>query len=157
VLLLDEPASGLDPEARIALSKLFLSLRDQGMTLVVSSHILAELEDYASDVLILSDGRLLDHHGMADGAQRSVIDIRLSSADARLSTLLQQREGIELLALQEGEVRIAMVGDESEQAALLRVLVAEGLPVCSFAMARTDLQKIYVERMQRGHQGRGAA
>jgi len=63
LLLLDEPASGLDPEARVGLSRLFLSLRDQGMTLIVSSHILAELEDYCTHMLLIRDGRILQHCG----------------------------------------------------------------------------------------------
>src|SRR5690606_38013945 len=61
VLLLDEPASGLDPEARIQLAELFLTLQAEGMTLVVSSHILAELDAYASSMIILRAGRIVDH------------------------------------------------------------------------------------------------
>src|SRR4051812_31576270 len=56
VLLLDEPAAGLDPQARRDLSHLLLSLREQGMTLVVSSHILAELEDYCTEMIIIENG-----------------------------------------------------------------------------------------------------
>src|SRR5262249_44101267 len=58
VLLLDEPAAGLDPQARRDLSQLLLTLRDQGMTLVVSSHILAELEDYCTEMIIIEDGEI---------------------------------------------------------------------------------------------------
>ena len=54
LLILDEPAAGLDPQARVDLSGLFMDLRAQGMTLIVSSHILSELEDYATDVLMMS-------------------------------------------------------------------------------------------------------
>ncbi|MGD0961180.1 MAG: ABC transporter ATP-binding protein, partial [Methylomonas sp.] len=59
-LLLDEPASGLDPEARQLLAELFLDLQSQGMTLLVSSHILAELEAYCTDMLVLRQGRLVE-------------------------------------------------------------------------------------------------
>jgi ABC-2 type transport system ATP-binding protein len=59
VLLLDEPAAGLDPQARRDLSVLLLALRDAGMTLVVSSHILAELEDYCSEMIIIENGRVV--------------------------------------------------------------------------------------------------
>ena len=59
VVLLDEPAAGLDPQARRDLSALLLQLRDAGMTLVVSSHILAELEDYCSTMIIVDDGRVV--------------------------------------------------------------------------------------------------
>src|SRR6202012_1600617 len=56
VLLLDEPAAGLDPQARRDLSALLIALRDGGMTLVVSSHILAELDDYFSEMIIIENG-----------------------------------------------------------------------------------------------------
>ncbi len=59
VLLLDEPAAGLDPQARRDLSTLLVALKDGGMTLVVSSHILAELEDYCSEMIIIEDGRIV--------------------------------------------------------------------------------------------------
>ena len=59
VLLLDEPAAGLDPQARRDLSTLLLALKDEGMTLVVSSHILSELEDYCSDMIIIEAGRIV--------------------------------------------------------------------------------------------------
>ena len=59
VVLLDEPAAGLDPQARRDLSTLLLQLRDAGMTLVVSSHILAELEDYCSTMIIVDDGHVV--------------------------------------------------------------------------------------------------
>src|SRR5436305_5672884 len=58
VLLLDEPAAGLDPQARRDLSQLLLSLKADGMTLVVSSHILAELEDYSDRMVIVNQGRI---------------------------------------------------------------------------------------------------
>ncbi|MDD1606888.1 MAG: ABC transporter ATP-binding protein, partial [Methylococcaceae bacterium] len=60
VVLLDEPASGLDPEARHELAELFLELQKQGMTLLVSSHILAELEAYSTDMLVLRQGRIIE-------------------------------------------------------------------------------------------------
>lgn len=60
-IILDEPASGLDPEARLDLSKLFIELKKQGHTLLISSHILAELEDYATHVMLLDDGHLIKY------------------------------------------------------------------------------------------------
>src|SRR5262249_59118543 len=66
IALLDEPAAGLDPEARYSLAAVFRELRADGMTLIVSSHILAELEDYSTHLLAIRDGRIVDlralHH-----------------------------------------------------------------------------------------------
>ena len=65
VLLLDEPAAGLDPQARRDLSQLLLALKDGGMTLVVSSHILAELEDYSDRMVIVDKGRIAGGESIA--------------------------------------------------------------------------------------------
>ena len=62
LLLLDEPANGLDPEAREDLASLFRSLAQNGITLVISSHILAELEDYATAILVLKEARVAGYH-----------------------------------------------------------------------------------------------
>lgn len=59
LLLLDEPATNLDPEARHQLAQIFKNLAETGVTLLVSSHILAELEDYCTDMLVLREGKLM--------------------------------------------------------------------------------------------------
>lgn len=59
VLILDEPASGLDPEARYSLSQLFVKLSQSGMTLISSSHILAELSEYSSHMLMIEEGSII--------------------------------------------------------------------------------------------------
>lgn len=66
-LLLDEPASGLDPEARYALSHLLLRLQASGMTIVCSSHILAELEEYSSHMLIIEGGHCIGLYPVTKG------------------------------------------------------------------------------------------
>lgn len=66
VLLLDEPASGLDPEARYNLSKLLLTLQKEGITLIVSSHILSELEDYSTHMLVMDQGKCLQYCNLKD-------------------------------------------------------------------------------------------
>lgn len=66
-LLLDEPASGLDPEARYTLSRLLLKLQASGMTIICSSHILAELEEYSSHMLIIEGGHCIGLHLVTKG------------------------------------------------------------------------------------------
>src|SRR3569832_395599 len=60
-VMLDEPASGLDPEARIGLANALKTLCAEGMTIIVSSHILAELDDYSTHILMIRDGRIVEH------------------------------------------------------------------------------------------------
>jgi ABC-2 type transport system ATP-binding protein len=69
VLLLDEPAAGLDPDARRSLSDLIRKLSGEGMTILVSSHILAELEDYSTEMLMIRDGRVAGSGVVSAGAR----------------------------------------------------------------------------------------
>lgn len=79
VLILDEPASGLDPEARSHLSQLLILLAKEGITMLVSSHILAELEDYCTHMLVLRDGRIVKHCAIDESSKR-MIDIYLETS-----------------------------------------------------------------------------
>lgn len=79
VLLLDEPASGLDPEARQHLSQLLVLLAEEGITMLVSSHILSELEDYCSHMIILREGCLVKHCAI-DESSKSMVDTYLETA-----------------------------------------------------------------------------
>lgn len=153
VLLLDEPASGLDPEARIALGELFLQLRDQGMTLLVSSHILSELADYASDVLILDQGRLLEHQRLSTSTTSETrLRIELARPEERLGALLAAEPEVEVIQSSAQEAIIGFKGDAMARSALLGRLMTTGLALASFAPLNRDLQEVYVERIRQGRQ-----
>jgi ABC-2 type transport system ATP-binding protein len=151
-LMLDEPASGLDPAARIGLSAVLRQLAGEGMTILVSSHILAELQDYSTHILMLKAGRVVEHASLEriaaeGGAAR---DIRLGFARSipdlrrRLSAIAE----IELLACGPDEALVRMTDDPAIRADVLARLAAEGLGLTSFAPERRSLQDIYLERMR---------
>jgi len=151
LVMLDEPAAGLDPEARASLSDVLLGLRDDGLTIIVSSHILAELEDYSSHMLILRDGRVVEHRPIAaaPGADESVeLTILLAAADPRLGDLLAAEAGVEDLRLTAEGARFAFAGDLDRRSALLRRLVEAGLPVAGFAAEKASLQEAYLAKMR---------
>ena len=81
VLILDEPASGMDPEARIGLSRLMRRLRHTGKTIIVSSHILNELEDYCTAMLVIRDGKMSEHVTLKDFSARAVKTLRIVIAE----------------------------------------------------------------------------
>lgn len=127
VLILDEPASGLDPRARVELRDLLVRLQGMGKTIVISSHILAELEQVCTDVAIMEAGRLL-----AAGPPRDILErlgggrrIRVTFAD--------------------GSTEDFTVGGAEEQEALLRRLVAtEDRPVIEFARVGGGLEELFL-------------
>ena len=150
VLLLDEPASGLDPESRASLSGLMRALRASGMTLVVSSHILAELEEYCSAMLVLQQGRVVEHRELekAGASTRRQFQLRLAQADQRAAAMLAAHAGVSGIQLDGASAGFEFGGSDSEAAALLHALVAQGLPVCEFHAEEASLQDAYLAAVQ---------
>jgi ABC-2 type transport system ATP-binding protein len=148
VVLLDEPASGLDPEARHALAELFLALRDQGMTLLVSSHILAELEEYSTAMLVLREGRIVEHADIQPRHQRTRLRIRLATPPPEAFDW-KAIPGLEVLGLEAGEITCTFDGDEAGRHELLKQLLAGGLAVYGFDEERVNLQDAYLATVKR--------
>jgi ABC-2 type transport system ATP-binding protein len=156
LLLLDEPASGLDPEARARLAELFVALRDEGMTLVVSSHILAELDAYSTDMLVLREGRLLAHSPVrgvaAPSAAAATLRMRLEVAEpsAQLAEILAACAGVSEIAIDGLTAEFTGPAAADERHRLLRRLLDAGVTVSSFAESRQNLQQAYLESVRTG-------
>lgn len=149
LLLLDEPASGLDPEARHELSQLFLELQEHGMTLIVSSHILAELDEYSTDMLILRNGKIIETQHLREQQQNSAtMRVIFSSEPDDIEALFANIDGIHELSKQGTEVRFRCASDAALQHTILKHLIQQGAPVCSFAQERINLQDTYMETLK---------
>lgn len=132
VLILDEPASGLDPRARVELRELIQQLSVMGKTIVISSHILAELETVCTDVAILEGGRVLAAGAPADIA-------------ARLSTRRVE------VTFSDGTIAEYPVADEVEQIRLLRHLVLDDeRDVVAYAPKGQGLEDLFMEITEGG-------
>ena len=159
VLLLDEPASGLDPGARMGLAELFVSLRAQGVTLVVSSHILAELDQYSTHLMIIRQGRVVEHRALAAEVQtRRTLRVLLAQPVEGLEERLQQTEGVERVKAGSSEASFEFSADPRAQHELLRRWISEGLPICAFREEKTNLQEAYLAKLgELEPHGEGAA
>jgi ABC-2 type transport system ATP-binding protein len=159
VLLLDEPASGLDPEARTSLSELIRSLASDGMTLIVSSHILSELEDYCSEMLVLREGEVVGggvvrlngaaaQNAVGDGDEAAPapapILVRVAFA-VPASDLLDRLGalGFSVSRVEGDDAILSLPPDPEAETATLSALVQAGLPVRSFAVVRQTLEETY--------------
>ncbi len=150
VLLLDEPASGLDPEARRSLSSLLLDLQSQGMTLMVSSHILAELEDYSSQMLIMREGRLTGGDPIKVDAAAQRIKVTLAEARQNFPDRLSKQDRITVHRADAQSALISVDGDVMVQHEALKTLIGAGYPVCAFAPAQQRLEDVYFDEMEGG-------
>jgi ABC-2 type transport system ATP-binding protein len=147
-LILDEPASGLDPEARYALGEEFLRMHREGLTLIVSSHILAELDHYATDLLILREGKVVEHTSVAQlASERDVLEVTLSSSPDGLAETIGRMPNVQKVEVSGLHVSIEFDGDELAQQEILRSLVMSGLPVKEFFAKRVSLQDQYLEQV----------
>jgi len=158
VLLLDEPASGLDPEARYELSRLMVQLGGEGMTIIVSSHILAELADYSSHMLVLQDGHVVEHRKIAGTSSfRPEVWMDMVVAESPgpdFPSRLRAIPGILELEEKEGRFQVKLDLNTTSKATFLRESVLAGIAVAEFAEVRTNLQDEYIKSVARFKQTR---
>jgi ABC-2 type transport system ATP-binding protein len=153
VLLLDEPASGLDPKSRLDLRNLLLLLRDRGATILISSHILRELEGFCTSVGIMEKGRLvrsgqIQEITAAENMSRTV-SLRWAGDFANMvRALLEGRDGIQDMRFNGDESKFQFAGDDNALAEILRSLVAAGVRVISFAETRQTVEDLYMKISQ---------
>jgi ABC-2 type transport system ATP-binding protein len=126
VLLLDEPASGLDPRVRIEIRRVIKQLGEMGKTVMVSSHILPELADMCNKIGIIERGELLwneDVNELIKKVRRQVVlRINVAGAQDAAAKVIQQHSGVDKVELTAGEIVVTLkegVRDYSELAALL--------------------------------------
>jgi len=152
-LILDEPANGLDPQARIEMRQLLLGLAARGKTLIVTSHILPELARICDQVAIITRGKLRAY-GTLDEITRQLSQLRtmevlLTSAGGieRVAEMVQMHvePGAEVTASPaELAVRFRTAKAEEELAGLLAALVGAGLGVAQFREVQTDLEEAFM-------------
>ncbi len=153
VLILDEPANGLDPEARVEMRQLLLSLAHSGKTLIVTSHILPELSRICDMVAILSAGRLRAFGPLTEIMRRvrqeRTVEIQLVRADdvARAIDEVNAFIGSPMASasVQEAVVRFRTSQTEEWLADLLKELVEQGIRVAQFRELQADLEDAFLE------------
>ncbi|MCS7015499.1 MAG: ABC transporter ATP-binding protein [Gemmatales bacterium] len=148
VLVLDEPAAGLDPRARIELRELLRTLCDRGKAILVSSHILSELEQMITGVVILERGKLV-HAGSLQEVLRQVTAQRivrvrlLDGADSAVEKTLCLPH-VESVTRADQTLRVAVQGGDAECAALLAEMVRQGISVVEFQMESVALEQVFL-------------
>ena len=147
-LLLDEPASGLDPEARHELSLLLLQLQRDGMTILVSSHILSELDEYCSHMLVIKQGQIQAFQALHDERQPETQTVRLRFADgaaADWAAAVRELPAVQSVSVSAAgdALQVMLPAGDAAGAALLRELVQRQLPVCALERVRTSLLESY--------------
>lgn len=148
LLVLDEPASGLDPRARYDMKNILKGLVARGTTILISSHILPELAQVCTNVGIIDKGKIV-----MEGTIEQILQ-RLESANPLVIRFIEKhQEGIEVIknnpytdeiVIKENSVFITFRGNEEEEALLLAEMIQKGIPVSSFTREAGNLESLFM-------------
>ncbi|MEY4805298.1 MAG: hypothetical protein RL331_1824 [Bacteroidota bacterium] len=146
-LILDEPASGLDPEARIQLAELFKQLNQEGITLLVSSHILAELDQYANHLIVLKEGQLVETDFFKDTAAQKDNTYFIEAVNASLLSNLSEQTLFNFIE-NEGETAIFSIPADTQPHLALQYLLKQGIQVRAFGKHSVNIQDAYLKTIK---------
>jgi ABC-2 type transport system ATP-binding protein len=152
VLLLDEPASGLDPVARVEMRELLQELSAMGKTILISSHVLSELAELCSHVGMVTNGRLVREGPVAEllaAVERPRHALRVLRDAERAAAALEVLPQIGAVVV-EGDVVAFRCGRGDDAAAALAAVVAAGVPVVRFGEADASLEATFVQLAREG-------
>jgi ABC-2 type transport system ATP-binding protein len=153
VLLLDEPASGLDPRARIEMMAILQELQRMGKTIIISSHILSELETLCNRVAIIEKGQLI-YTGPAQGvrdqmATGRVFWVKIVGDEARAVDLLKARPEINRVETSEGRLKVTLNDHDTDPGCVADTLVHAGLKLIGLEEEELGLEEVFM-RVTRG-------
>lgn len=149
LLILDEPASGLDPRARIEMREILLELKAMGKTIIISSHILPELAEMVDEIGVIEHGQMIAQGNVADIQNRlrvkRILYIRLLERLDEAEQFLQEQPHVTRLMRDERGIHVHFSGQDLEQAELISELIAAGYRIISFSEGQTNLEDVFLE------------
>ncbi|MGH8045974.1 MAG: ABC transporter ATP-binding protein [Chthoniobacterales bacterium] len=154
VMILDEPAAGLDPKARIEFKQLVRLLAGEGKTIFISSHILSELGEMCDTLLFIDAGRIV-HHGSAEslsqvGDGQSVIDVQVLGDPDAVSRWVAINPGVQLVEMRRQGARLRLENtDEEAIAGQLRRMILDGVQVVDFHRETRKLEDAFVDMLKK--------
>ncbi|MGL5133597.1 MAG: ABC transporter ATP-binding protein [Planktothrix sp.] len=150
LLFLDEPVSGLDPIARMQFREIIKSLHEAGMTIVISSHVLSDLEDFCSYIGIMELGYLVESASIQDLYKRLSVQHLFISTLGKMDILigeLKNHPAVESWEVLPGkqQVKVQFSGTEKDAAILLRSLISAEVPLSEFNRVQENLESIFLK------------
>lgn len=152
VLILDEPASGLDPRARIEMREVLKELKSMGKTILISSHILPELAEMCDEIGVIENGELVAHGSVKEIHEKlqaqKVLMVTLKEGPTQAIEFFEDNPHVFNIVQDENDeliLRFHFDGTEEDQMHLLKKAVEHGLPILSFSGELTNLEDIFLE------------
>ncbi|AEE96734.1 ABC transporter ATP-binding protein [Mahella australiensis] len=152
LLILDEPASGMDPRARVELKNILKELKNMGKTILISSHILSELSEMCDSIGIIEHGRLVVSGDVKNIMQtvsgKITVKIKLLGDIDKAVGVLKQQPLVSDIFQEDDMLEIGYKGKDEDLWPLLKTLVANDVPVISFSKTDGNLEKVFMEVTQ---------
>ena len=149
LLVLDEPASGMDPRARVEMKGILRTLKDLGKTIIISSHILSELAELCTSLGIIDRGRMVISGKVSEIMQqvysKKFIKIKLIGKIDEADRILQEIPSVNSTSQGEGFIEVGFDGTDEEMSGLLRELVNRDIPVLSFVQMDGNLEDVFMK------------
>lgn len=151
VLILDEPASGLDPRARIEMRDILKHLKGMGKTILISSHILPELAEMCDEIGVLDGGQLVAHGSVADIHEKlqneRPVTVHLLGSLPEFVAFIEEQPFVSTVETDEKRnlVTFSYRGTDEKQRELLKTAVLKDLPIITFSQTETDLEDVFME------------
>ncbi len=151
VLILDEPASGLDPRARVEMRDILRSLKSMGKTIMISSHILPELAEMCDEIGVIDNGKLIAHGSVPEIQAQllgdKTITTRIASDYGAAITFFEESPFVSAIShdSETGILAFTFKGDDLQQSELLREAVLSGIRILSFTEDSVDLEDVFME------------
>lgn len=148
VLILDEPASGLDPRARIEMREILKELRKLGKTIIISSHILPELSDLCDEIGVIEKGKMIAYSSVQDISAKAegitIMEMKVLDHIDQAKSLLREHPLVQNIDEKQGLIRFHFKGTHQEQASLLAKLVEAGVPVIGYGDSKENLEDVFL-------------
>lgn len=149
ILVMDEPTSGLDPGTRFEFKEILKELREQGKTIVISSHILSELSEICTDIGIVEQGKMVLEGSIDDILSqinvRSPLMISVCRNKEQALKLLRSHPYVETITIRQNDIMVGFVGEQEDEAILLKQLIDAGVMICGFVRERGNLESVFMQ------------
>jgi ABC-2 type transport system ATP-binding protein len=149
LLILDEPASGMDPRARIEMKGILKTLKDMNKTILISSHILHELSELCTSIGIIERGKLVYSGELQDIMRRitgkTILEITVLDNVDKTVNLLREQPLVEDISGEDHTLEVSFSGNDQDVANLLKLLINQGISVLTFTKEEGSLEEVFME------------
>ena len=156
LLILDEPASGLDPRARLEMKEILKYLREQKKTIMISSHIFPELVELCTTIGVMEYGKLLLHGNVDEILEQEKwqrpLRVQVYKGQSEALRVLKNNPKVESIAIMDSSFQLTFKGKEEDEVILLRSMIEAGAEVSGFMRERGNLEDLFMKVTEDGEE-----